>query len=416
MKIKLDFNQEEVLKANGNIVLRSGRQCGKSTVISVKAGEFAVKNRKKTILVIASVERQAYLLFEKILSYLLDNYKSYVMQGKDRPTKSRVKLKNGSIIYCLPTGLTGHGIRGYTVDLLIADEAAFIPEEVWSAVTPMLSTTEGQIILLSTPFGKDSYFYRCFQDSSFKKFHWSSEDCPRINKEFLKREKERMSRLQYAQEYLGEFVDELLQFFPTDLIKKTLTLLPPGKVKNPYFKYFLGVDVARLGGDESTFVVLEKTTDKTLIMKELITSDRMLSPQIIGQIKALHRKYDFTKIYIDDGGLGAPIFDMLLEDDLTRRVVVGINNSAKPLDREEKRRRKILKEDLYHNLLSLMESNQIKLLESPELVRSLSSVQYEYNSDGFVRIFGNYTHIAEGLIRAAWCVKDKSLNIWISSI
>jgi len=30
--------------------------------------------------------------------------------------------------------------------------------------------------------------------------------------------------------------------------------------------------------------------------------------------------------------------------------------------------------------------------------------------------FGNFSHIVEGLIRAAWIVKEKNLNVWLSSI
>ena len=62
----------------------------------------------------------------------------------------------------LPTGESGYGIRGFTIDLLICDEAAFINEEVWQAVTPMLAVTGGDIWLLSTPHGREGYYYRCF--------------------------------------------------------------------------------------------------------------------------------------------------------------------------------------------------------------------------------------------------------------
>jgi len=41
-------------------------------------------------------------------------------------------------------------------------------------------------------------------------------------------------------------------------------------------------------------------------------------------------------------------------------------------------------------------------------------VQFEYADDKTLKIFGRYTHIAEGLIRAAFCSKDKSLNPFIA--
>src|SRR3990167_11475549 len=166
-RLVLDDWQVRLLKSQGNIALRSGRQVGKSTVVSIKAAEFALSGNDLSILIIAAVERQAQLLFEKVLDFMMTHYRSAIKRGNDRPTKHVIKLVNGSVIRCLPTGLSGLGIRGFTVDLLIADEAAFIPEAVWTAVTPMLAATKGDIILLSTPFGKGGYFYRCFQAKEF---------------------------------------------------------------------------------------------------------------------------------------------------------------------------------------------------------------------------------------------------------
>ncbi len=408
----LDQWQKEVMESEGNIVVRSGRQVGKSTVISQKAGEYAITHKDKTILVVAAVERQALLLFEKILSYIYDNYKSYIKKGKDRPTKHKICLNNGCVIHCLPTGMSGYGIRGFTVDLLIADEAAFIPEDVWTAVTPMLAITRGDIILLSTPFGKGGYFYRCFSDKNFKHFHVSSEDCPRKNQEFLDRERERMTKVQYAQEYLGEFVNDLLQFFPDDLIKKCMVLkrrkgIIPGR------RYYLGVDVARMGEDEGTFEIVDRISKTELEHVENLITNHTLLPETSKMCFMLEDLWKFTQLFIDDGGMGVGVFDDMLVDDRTKRKTIAINSSSRPLDNEGKRRKKTLKADCFNNLLMLMQKGYIKLLDDDEIFLSLKSVQCEYAESGSLKFFGNYTHIAEGLIRAAWCSKDKSLNIWI---
>lgn len=420
--ISLDEWQKTILDHTGNIVLRSGRQVGKSTVISIKAAEYAASHTKKTILIISSVERQAYFLFEKTLSYLLDTYPKLIRKGKDKPTKSRVRLTNGSMIYSLPTGLDGHGIRGLTVDLLIADEAAFIPEDVWPAITPMLATTKGNIILLSTPHGKQGYFYNCFNNPDFFQTHISSEDCSRVDPEFLKREKERMSNVQYAQEYLGEFVDELRQFFPTEIIQQCMVIGErTPKTDNP--KY-LGIDIARLGGDETVLLSLERDKDN-LYMFGLNVYVQTLITKTIRLIKDVDRKDKYKKIYIDDAGIGAGVYDSLREDEQTKRKIVAINNAKKAADYEtsmdtkvHEHKTKLMKEAIYTNLLKLMETKKIKLWQSPEVLLSLKSIQYEYVNEESgrprIRIFGNYSHITEALVRAAWCIKDKTLNLYIA--
>jgi hypothetical protein len=418
MVMQLDQWQKDVLETKGHICLRSGRQVGKSTIISILVGEYAQKHPNRTILVISAVERQAYLLFEKILAHLVENHKDKIATGVKRPTKTILQLKNGTVIYCLPTGLSGYGIRGYTIDLLVADEAAFIGEEVWQAVTPMLATTKGRIILLSTPFGSGTYFYRCFDDPKFTKFHISSEDCPRMDKEFLAREKETMTKMQYAQEYLGEFVDELRQFFSNALIKECCVLKRREAIlKNR--RYYLGIDVAAMGKDQSTFEILERSETGGLFHVENITTTKTRLTETTNTILQLEDQYIFRKIYIDDGGLGVGVFHQLLEENATKRKIIPINNAKRVLDREGLRTKRLMKEDLYNNLRRLMERREIQLLKDDDVIMSLKSIQYEYSNDERgqrrLRIFGNYSHIVEGLIRAAWGVKDKGLNLWVES-
>jgi hypothetical protein len=408
--MKLDEWQQEVLETKGHLCLRSGRQVGKSTVVSIKAGQYAIKNKNKVILVIAAVERQAYHLFEKILTFLMKDYNSYIKKGKDRPTKSKIRLTNGSIIYCLPTGMTGLGIRGYTVDLLIADEAAFIPEEVWGAVTPMLAATGGDIILLSTPHLKEGYYYNCFQDPSFTKFHVSSEDCPRITKEYLEHQKKTRTILFYTKEFLGEFVDELKQFFSTELIKKCMNMISPTATNRA--DNFLGVDVAGMGEDQTVLFALRRIRREFLEQLSLEVHTRTAIPTVSKIIKYSDARHNYKKIYIDTGGLGVGVFELLREDMKTKRKVVSIDNATKGLDYEGKRRKKLLKEDLYVNLKVLMEQGNISLKKNDDTYMSLRSIQYEDLETGGFKIYGKYSHITEALIRAAWCIKDKALNIW----
>ena len=414
---ELDPWQEEVLNTKGHICLCSGRQVGKSTVISIKAGDYALKHPKRSILVIAATERQAYLLFEKIISYIHQVARKEIKMGLDRPTKTRLKLKNGSIIYCLPTGDTGYGIRGFTVHQLYADEAHFIKDEVWDAVTPMLATTGGDIILLSTPRGRQGYFFERSRDDEFTQFRVSSEDCPRMDKKHLEQRKAEMSSISYAQEYLGQFVDGLGNFFSDDLINSQLTVDRP-EIINPRRDYYLGVDIARMGEDESTFEVIDGTNKQQLVHVESIITRKTLTTASTREILRLEAQYHFKQIFVDAGGLGMGVLDQLLEHPDTKRKTIAIDNVSNLLTykyADKKKQRKIRIEDLYNNLLGLMERKQITILDDPEIKDSLRSIQYEY-VNGKLMIFGRYKHIADGLVRAAYSSKDKSLKVWIDYI
>jgi len=275
----------------------------------------------------------------------------------------------------------------------------------------------GWTILLSTPSGKGGYYYNSFTDPDFKAFHISSENCSRIPKDFLRKEKARMTKAEYRQEYLGEFTDEWNQFFPTDLIKKSMTFISWEKEKdyNPNARYYLGVDIARYGGDENAFIICEMDKNQLKIIKCQTTS-RVSTTDTLGRIKHLDSIWNFNKIFIDDGGVGGSVTDVLI-DSLGRKVM-GLNNASKRLQIQgEEKKRGILKEDLYSNALMLLETGRLELISDLSLLRSLKSITYEYGDikTGYknVKIYGDYAHLAEAMVRACWCIKERGLNLYV---
>ena len=50
-------------------------------------------------------------------------------------------------------------VRGFSaVSLMVVDEAARVPDDLYEAVKPMLATTDGALWLMSTPFGRRRIF------------------------------------------------------------------------------------------------------------------------------------------------------------------------------------------------------------------------------------------------------------------
>lgn len=435
--IALDDWQKEILAAKGDILLCTGRQVGKTTIFARKAAERMLSKPNSRIIVVSLTEDQAKLIIVMILEYLEFKARFQIHKGKYKPTQNRIRLKNGSQVIARPVGNTGDAVRGFTGDVLIIDEASRMPQLVWEASRPTLLTTAGDIWMCSTPHGKQGYFWEAYQNKTnkYKVFHISSEEVIRNRAisatwtekqraesiKFLEAEKADMSSLQYGQEYLGLFLDDLRRYFSDELIQKCCTLKRrPAVLKGK--EYYLGVDIARMGNDESTFEIIDCINKETLEQVESQTTTKTLTTQTEDNILQLHGLYQFRKIYIDagSGSLGVGIFDQLLKNEATKRQIVAINNRSRALDRDGKKQQRLLKEDLYDNLRGLMERGYIKLLDDPEVQLSLRSIQYEFTTrEGSIsrmKIFGDYSHIVEGLIRAAWCVKDASPKLWISSI
>ena len=412
--LTLDNWQAEYIADKGDCELICGRQSGKTTAMSIKIGDIATSS-KSDILIGAFTEKQAYQLFFKALTYIMARYpEKLIITGKDKPTKHEFRLKNGTVVRAYALGLTGMGMRTFTITHLFIDECREIAREVFVSLEPMLSVTKGVKNYASTPGGKQGYFYEMSKpEHGFRIFHISAEDCPRHTKEFLERQKKTMTRIEYAQEYLGEFMDEVMRVFSDEMLKEICVLVRRSSIQQG--RYYGGVDIGRLGSSESTFEIFEKINETKIEQVENIVTVKTLTTETSSKIIELQKAFKCKKWGLDGAGVGGGVFDQCLLSPELRYKTIDLLNATRPLDSDGKKTKRLLKEEMYVNLLRLMEMKQIKLLNDEDLIRSLASVLYEYDDDGKMRIFGSYTHIAEGIIRSAWlCAQDKSLNLWAS--
>ena len=91
--------------------------------------------------------------------------------------------------------------------------------------------------------------------------------------------------------------------------------------------------------------------------------------------------------------------------------MIGLNNSKRVIDADG--RTKILqKEAMYSTILEMGLRGQLKLFDNKDIKDSLRSITVEDNG----RISGRWSHIVEGLIRAAELLKEKELNMRVYSI
>ncbi len=437
--------QQEVIEYKGNITIRKGRQVGGSTAIGYRAAMLMQKYDKSNSLMIGPAQRQSSELFSKTLSWLMiEHWKAIDAAGgykddpeastrrnmelgrlfeakhgilAELPTKTIIKLKNGSMLQSLPAGKTGVYLRSFALDFFYEDESAYVPDMVHNAITPMLWVSKkkrglGWKVLLSTPFGKGGHFYDSFTDDDFLTFHISSEDCSRIDKKDLFKWKKNKTAVEYAQDVLGEFIDEYQQYFPTKLIKSCMTFIR-WNYKEHYEKrcrYYEGVDYAGPGKDNNAFVTAEMQSNNNLKIVEAQEDSEPNTVKTNRKIVARDKLFNFRKIFVDSGGFGCGPSDELIE--LLGRKVIGLNNSKKPIDKEG-RTNKILKEDLYSNAKVLMEQGKIEIINDLGLLNSLKCMTFEHKEEGRLKISGRNSHLAEAFVRACWAVKEKGLNIYV---
>lgn len=157
--------QTKILKdPSKRIIVNGSRQSGKSTIISAEACHAARFKNKALVIVEAPTQDQSSLDMEKILDFIAhDRHYPKIERQNDK----EIRLANGSKIRLVIT--TDKASRGYSnPDMIILDEASRIPDIVYrSGVRPMLtSNAKCELILISTPFGKDGFFYRAWFNTS----------------------------------------------------------------------------------------------------------------------------------------------------------------------------------------------------------------------------------------------------------
>jgi hypothetical protein len=82
-------------------------------------------------------------------------------------------------------------VRGYSkAAMLVIDEAARVPDDLYRAVRPMLAVSQGRLLALSTHFGQQSWFDREWEGagSDWQRVCATGHDCPRISPDLIERE------------------------------------------------------------------------------------------------------------------------------------------------------------------------------------------------------------------------------------
>jgi hypothetical protein len=212
--------QESVLNSDARrMLLLCSRQSGKSTTCASLAVHQALYD-PGLVLLIAPAQRQSSELFRKVREVYgaLPDVPRIVQESA-----LRMELGNGSRIIALP-GTEGT-IRGYSgAKTVIIDEASRVDDALFAAVRPMLATTQGRFVALTTPYGKRGWFYESWaHGEGWHRTKITAEDCPRIDPDWLAEERRLVGDWQFRQEYMCEFVDTDEQFFASDLVEAAIS-------------------------------------------------------------------------------------------------------------------------------------------------------------------------------------------------
>ncbi|HYT87163.1 MAG TPA: terminase family protein [Gemmataceae bacterium] len=195
--------QVQVLEGrHPRLLLNCCRQAGKSTAVALLALAETVFVPGTKVLLLSRSARQSAELFRRVADY----HRRMDAPLLQRRTATELELANHSRVISLPC--REDTVRGYdAIDLLIIDEAARVPDDLYRAVRPMLAVSGGRLICLSTPFGKRGFFWQGWAKGGddWQRIAVRADEVLRITPEFLAQELRTLGASYFRQEYECSF-------------------------------------------------------------------------------------------------------------------------------------------------------------------------------------------------------------------
>jgi len=320
-------------------------------------------------LIVSRGLRQSMIMFGVIERLIMGH--PVLRKSVVRSTRTLIQLSNGSQIIALPCGPDGAGLRGFTAHLVVMDEAAFMPEDVVASVIfPMLATTTGTAIMLSTPWGRDHVFYRSFKNPNYWSQHVRAEQCPRITKEFLEEQRRDIGELRYKMEYEAEFVEDENSYFKQDLIRECTedydlidedVLTKDERVSG---NYYLGADFGKKVDYSVIALLKEENNDcfRLVFLKQFPLGTPYTD--IVAYIHNLNQRFDIIRGYCDQSAIGESLIEEIQQ---FAPQINGLTFTAKT------------KQDLLTLLQTRMEQKRLTLPLDRELLSQINEQQYRFS-------------------------------------
>lgn len=405
LNIRLHEGQKRILQCEDRfLAIRAARRFGKSYLFSVFAAWMACTRPNYRIVCISKSLRQASEMFNTIYRIVSN---SVMANSITRDTRTRIEFTNGSIIESLP-GQSYDSIRGITINLVLIDEAAYVPEELFVVLYPTIITTKGKVVLISTPAYAAGEFYRACKhpDSEYTEFHMTHDDAvfadgtPFVDREELKRECIRCGgdeSPQWIREYLADFTDAEGGWFNLLSIEDALCETKWLEFGLPDRRYVIGADVAK-ERDFTVIVTLDCTNPDHLELVHYKRFNGKEPDDVMYELYDEAVRFNVQRPFIDETGIGKPIVDYLrTRYPKIRWTGQNFNSSSKV--------------ELMTDLDLAMNRRILKIPDDEDIRKELVSFHYEQSNSGNLKIYGEGAHddfpVAIALaVRAAGVIKQ----------
>lgn len=352
---------------NKVVVVKSHRQAGKSFLCVNILLYYGINKKRSTNAMISPTLNQSRALFKELVNAIID---SGVVKAKNE-TLLTIDLINGSTIF-FKSSEQRDALRGYHINgILILDEAAYLSEDMLQLVLPWRNVSKANMLVVSTPFRKDGFFYRYYllgvsKEKNTVSVDWSQFDTSALlNEEQKKVYKEILTKNQYLTEIEGEFIDGDGMVFSNIL----------ANVGSPQegYRYYAGIDFGTgKEGDSTSISIFNEYGEMVYIhyFNDLGTFEQIdvLANDLI------RYKDKIVSIYAENNSIGEPLTDVL------KKTLREKGNGEMIGYIEEINTTNQLKVTMVSQVQIGLEQGKIKLLNDSRLLNELAAYAATYNS------------------------------------
>lgn len=285
------------------IIIDCGRQFGKSMLAMNLLLKWSLQHPNSIGFWVSPIYSQAKKVFDELVKAL----KSTGLIESTNRTEVHIKLTNGSQIH-FKSAEKPDNLRGYTLDFLVMDEAAFMRDAIWNEILRPATLVKGKkVLFISTPKGKN-YFYNLYmrgmseQYPEYLSLKYTSYDTPFITEAEINEAKNTLPTDIFNQEIMAEFIEDGGEIFrgyaTSQIINKWIEPLPNER-------YYAGIDLGRQN-DFTVVTVVNNFNQICYIYRER----RNNWTNIVDNIVSILQKYN-AKALIEVNSIGDVIYEQI---------------------------------------------------------------------------------------------------------
>ena len=336
-----------------------GRQAGKSFTAMNLLLKWVLEDNGAVGMWVSPVYSQA----KKVFTELTNTIAGTGLTKSINKSELTITFINGSVIY-FRSGEREDTLRGYTLNYLVVDEAAYIKDEVWNTVLrPTVLVNGKKVLFISTPKGRNWFYNLAMRGMSdeyptYKTFFATSFDTPFITAEELEEAKMSLPETIYKQEILAEFIDDGGEVFGS---LKSSCILDHYPNYDSTKKYYAGLDFGRQN-DYTVLTILNSEGEMVDFYRERQKSWDIIISEVVVKLKKW-RPICFAEV----NSIGDVLYEQIKKQYPSIQPFVTSSES---------------KQNMVEDLIMGMNESKIKLPSqelNTDLYKELSVFTYEYS-------------------------------------